>query len=254
MTSQSTPQSSYILCGIPLAASCTHAVVMSCIASHLRSGHGTARVVTVNPEILLRAHRNSHYRNVVASAQIRTVDGIGAVFALWWRYGVRAVRVTGVDLVAAVCAYAQDNDMQVHCAVRADGLSDTTHIINTLRTQFPRLRVSAAAYTIDGNVISPTPAASAADIVLCGFGAPWQEYFAMEYAQSVRHRTSVVIGVGGTFDFMTGRVRRAPHVMRSVGLEWLWRLARQPQRITRMIRATVIFPIIILRVVMQRML
>jgi N-acetylglucosaminyldiphosphoundecaprenol N-acetyl-beta-D-mannosaminyltransferase len=75
---------------------------------------------------------------------------------------------------------------------------------------------------------------------MCNFGAPWQEFFIRSQKNDI---IKIGIGVGGTFDFWTGKVKRAPIFLRKIGLEWMWRLIQQPKRMRRIFRAVIIFPI-----------
>jgi N-acetylglucosaminyldiphosphoundecaprenol N-acetyl-beta-D-mannosaminyltransferase len=86
---------------------------------------------------------------------------------------------------------------------------------------------------------------AAPSIVLVGLGAPKQERWIERHADafpSVR----IMIGVGGAFDMWAGSKRRAPRAFRTFGLEWLWRLALEPRRLPRIVRATVVFPVLAL--------
>ncbi len=86
---------------------------------------------------------------------------------------------------------------------------------------------------------------AAPTIVLVGLGAPKQERWIERHADafpSVR----IMIGVGGAFDMWGGSKRRAPRAFRTLGLEWLWRLALEPRRLPRILRATVVFPVLAL--------
>jgi N-acetylglucosaminyldiphosphoundecaprenol N-acetyl-beta-D-mannosaminyltransferase len=86
---------------------------------------------------------------------------------------------------------------------------------------------------------------AAPTIVLVGLGAPKQERWIERHADafpSVR----IMIGVGGAFDMWAGSKRRAPRAFRALGLEWLWRLALEPRRLPRILRATVVFPVLAL--------
>jgi exopolysaccharide biosynthesis WecB/TagA/CpsF family protein len=78
------------------------------------------------------------------------------------------------------------------------------------------------------------------DVLLVGLGAPYQEEFIWQI-KSKMPNLKLAMGVGGTFDFWTGKQKRAPKFMRSIGMEWLWRLFRQPKRLGRIWKATVVF-------------
>jgi N-acetylglucosaminyldiphosphoundecaprenol N-acetyl-beta-D-mannosaminyltransferase len=91
--------------------------------------------------------------------------------------------------------------------------------------QFRRAVESAALLVPDG-IGSAHP-----DLVLAAFGAGLQELFLARYLEAID--ASVGIGVGGTIDYLSGRVRRAPVLLQRAGLEWAWRLGRQPSRLRR---------------------
>jgi N-acetylglucosaminyldiphosphoundecaprenol N-acetyl-beta-D-mannosaminyltransferase len=78
-------------------------------------------------------------------------------------------------------------------------------------------------------------------VVLVGLGAPKQERWIAQHADDVAS-ARILIGVGGAFDMWAGRFRRAPRLMHRVGLEWAWRLALEPGRFPRIVRATIVFP------------
>lgn len=239
----------FYLCGVPLAPASSPQAAVEAMIRHLCSGaRGVMHVATVNAEMLVRAHRDRRYRAALAAATLHTVDGTGVCLALRRRYGARMQRCTGADLTDMLLAYAERHALRVYCALRCDGFSDSAAVARALRERYPRLRATIQAYDDICAATSrpPSEAIWDADIVLCGFGAPAQEYFVRNIAQNApaAHR-SVGVGVGGTFDFLTRRVRRAPVWMRRVGMEWLWRLLCQPRRWRRIITATIIFPCIV---------
>ena len=104
-----------------------------------------------------------------------------------------------------------------------------------LRVEHPELAVAAHAGSPDPSADEATLSlirAHRAQVVLVAFGAPKQELWIDRLKD--RAGVAVGIGVGGAFDYLTGRVPRAPLWMRRAGLEWLFRLVRQPWRVRRM--------------------
>ena len=87
---------------------------------------------------------------------------------------------------------------------------------------------------------------AAPHLLLVAFGAPAQDLWITKHLTEMPS-VRVAVGVGGTFDFLAGRVKRAPAFMRSLGLEWLWRMIREPRRIGRIWRAVAVFPVLVLR-------
>ncbi|MFZ2969979.1 MAG: WecB/TagA/CpsF family glycosyltransferase [Minisyncoccia bacterium] len=84
------------------------------------------------------------------------------------------------------------------------------------------------------------------DIIFVAFGAPKQEKWIYENIKKIPS-VKLAIGVGGSFDFISGKVKRAPLILRKIGLEWLWRLMLEPRRIGRIFNATVKFGLLILK-------
>jgi N-acetylglucosaminyldiphosphoundecaprenol N-acetyl-beta-D-mannosaminyltransferase len=205
---------------------------------------GTAftRIATVNPEFLVRAHRDVAFTGILQKADIRIADGSGIVLAgLLFGFGVS--RYPGVDLMRYILSKAEQSSASVFLVVKKGGLSSFEQVRKALLVLYPKL-------VLNGDDIDPESETKPAGIydaavVLCNFGAPEQERF-LESLRPDSGSIRLVMGVGGAFDFLTGRQRRAPRWMRFLGLEWLFRLLIQPKRITRIWTALVIFPFLCL--------
>jgi N-acetylglucosaminyldiphosphoundecaprenol N-acetyl-beta-D-mannosaminyltransferase len=83
-------------------------------------------------------------------------------------------------------------------------------------------------------------------VLLVAFGAPKQDMWIDRYRNQLTH-VRVAIGVGGTFDFIAGVHKRAPIIFQNLGIEWLWRVVREPRRIGRIINAVIVFPLSVIR-------
>lgn len=191
------------------------------------------RIVTVNPEILLEAERNPAYRELIQTADVRTADGVGVVIAALLR-GRRIRRITGSDLLNALLSVASEKKLRVFIAMAKTGLSHPEDF--RLGSRFRGNDIVCVDLGVGERASDEK-----ADIVIANFGAPLQEQW---LAQSVADfpKARVFVGVGGAIDYFTEKVRRAPLIVRAVGLEWLWRLLRQPRRIRRIYNAVVKFP------------
>lgn len=221
------------------------------------------RIVTVNPEFLLRASRDKAFQYNLALADLRIVDGFGIVLMGWLR-GIRIYRFPGADLMNELLTLANRKKLSVSLAVRKDGLSSYEEIRRALLRKYPHIKISGSEYNIrirnqesgimrrgfeDEDIQTPDFSEqirqSSIDnfqstIVLCNFGAPEQEYF-LESLRGVIPSARILVGVGGAFDFLTSKQKRAPKWLRALGLEWLWRLCLQPKRFVRIWNATAIF-------------
>jgi N-acetylglucosaminyldiphosphoundecaprenol N-acetyl-beta-D-mannosaminyltransferase len=184
-----------------------------------------AIVVTLNPEILMRARREPDLRTILESAALIVPDGVGVVRALRRRGYPDAVRVGGADLLEAYLPHAQRLGHRVALVGAADSVAERAAAV--LRRTYPNLDVVA-----DGG--DPTAATAlriaslAPHVVAAAYGGGRQERFLRDHLGTMGARLG--IGVGGTLDYLAGTARRAPARMRRAGLEWLWRLALEPRR------------------------
>jgi N-acetylglucosaminyldiphosphoundecaprenol N-acetyl-beta-D-mannosaminyltransferase len=184
-----------------------------------------AVVVTLNPEMVMRARREPAFRSILESAALLVPDGVGLVRALRRRGYRDAERVGGADLLDAYLPHATELGHVVALVGAREGVAERAAIV--LRGRHPGLAVIA-----DGG--DPTAAtavrvgAHAPQMVAAAYGAGRQEGFLREHLGTMRARAGM--GVGGTLDYLAGSARRAPAVVRRAGLEWLWRLAIEPRR------------------------
>ncbi len=103
---------------------------------------------------------------------------------------------------------------------------------------------SKSSFTSASTIVSPGVGLRAVDFLFVAYGAPKQEKWIAKNLDKIPVR--VAMGVGGAFDFIAGKKRRAPLALRQAGLEWLWRLIKEPQRLPRIFNAVVKFPLLVL--------
>lgn len=200
------------------------------------------RIATVNPEFLVLAQNNPAFKQSLQDANLCVADGIGIVWAGWLQ-GKRVTRFPGTDLLHEVLALVERNGHTVYLAIKKEGLSSYEEIRTALLKLYPKLLVTGE--NLDSELLHSTFHIQHTDIVLCNFGAPKQEFL----LESIRRNPGdvrLVMGVGGAFDFLTGKQTRAPRCLRTIGLEWLWRLILQPSRFKRIWNAVVVFPFLII--------
>ena len=211
----------------------SRALTVAWIDAWLASGQ-SAQVVTVNPEIVMRARRDPTYGELLERTRLNVPDGAGIVAAARLRRLSIPERVTGVDLADDLAGLAAVHGYRLLLAGAAPGVADQAAA--ELQRRNPALTPPA---TLVGEPGSDGDAEAQAlidefrpHIVLAAYGAPAQEFW---IDRNLRDVTPVVgIGVGGTLDYLAGRIPRAPEPMRRLGLEWTYRLAREPWRWRRM--------------------
>lgn len=195
------------------------------------------QVVTVNPEFVLLAQEDKEFRAVLNAADLNVADGIGIGYA-FLRYGrLLKARFAGADLLHEICYLAYVHNLRIFLALNRKSLCTFAEIKKLLEERYPTIQIEGGEF--DPELAAPK-AAIDCEILLCAFGAPWQEKF----IRSQKNGTiRLALGVGGSFDFLTGKLPRAPKIMRILGLEWLWRFILEPKyRAKRIWHAIAVFP------------
>lgn len=214
----------------------SRSAILQAIDEWLLQG-GFHRIATVNPEFLLLAHSHPNFREALKKADLRIADGVG-INLPFWLVGEKLVdRFPGADLLHEILKLAEAKGYGVALALYEQGLSSPETIKTALLERYPKLQIEMLSLR--------EPQSSQAAILFCNYGAPLQELY-LETFRTRHTNFRLVMGVGGAFDFLTCAIPRAPKWMRSCGLEWLWRLLKQPSRFHRIWNAVVVFPIKVL--------
>ncbi len=192
-------------------------------------------VVTVNPEFIMAAQKHAEFRRVLNAADLALPDGVGVIWACrLMGYPLRE-RVTGVDTVQAIARLAAENGWRLFLLGAAPGVAEQAAAV--LQRANPGLQIAGTyagspAPAEEDHIIARIRAASP-HFLFVAYGAPQQDLWIARNLS--RLGVPVAMGVGGTFDFLAGRVRRAPTWMQRMGLEWLFRLIQEPRRWRRML-------------------
>lgn len=190
----------------------------------------SAQVVTLGTEMVVYAQSDPAFREVVNACALSLCDTVG-LLAVARRHGATLRdRVTGVELVERLCDAAASHDIPVYFLGGAEGVA--ADAAGILEVRFPGLRVAGArsGYFRDDEspAIADAIARSGAKLLFAGMGSPRQEFWLAQYLSQTG--CGAGIGVGGSFDVLAGRIERAPALVRRFGLEWLYRLVREPSR------------------------
>ena len=188
------------------------------------------QMATVNPEFVMAARRDPAFRAVLEGADLCLPDGVGITLAARYLGRPLRERVAGVDLVEALAARAAQDGWRVFFLGAAPGVADRAASI--LAARYPGLTVAGthagSPRREEEDDIVRRVREAGADVLLVAYGAPAQDLWLAR--NLARTGAKVGVGVGGAFDYIAGVVPRAPRWMRRVGLEWLYRLIRQPWR------------------------
>ena len=218
----------------------TRAKALDRVNGFLNDG-GQHFIVTPNPEIILGADQDEELWYILNQASMAIPDGIGLKFAALLS-GIRIERVTGADLLPELLALAMKEKIKVAVLNWRAGLSRGDEIKDAIKKKYVGLEIEVFDIEKDGKGLDrETINLYAPKLLFVALGSPYQEqtmYHELPKLPSIR----LAMAVGGAFDFLTGKRRRAPRVLQALGLEWFWRLVIQPARWRRIYQAVVVFP------------
>ncbi len=217
------------LLGIPIH-DVTYAEALDLAREFIRSGR-PHQVTTVNPEFVMTAQRDPEFRRVLCEAALSLPDGIGLLLgARLLGFRLRE-HVRGTDYVELLADLAVREGYRLFFLGAAEGVA--AEAAANLQRRHPGLQVAG---TYSGSprpaeeeaIVSLIRAAGPVHILLVAYGAPAQDKWIARNLP--RLGVPLAVGVGGVFDYLSGRVPRAPLWLRQLELEWLYRLLRQPRR------------------------
>ena len=203
-------------------------------------------VVTPNPEIVWLARRRADLAEAVNGADLVIPDGIGVIYAARILGTPLPERVPGIELAQALLQHAAERDHPVYLLGAKPGVAERAS--ENLRRAYPGLRVVGFGdgyFTEDGPVLKSIRDSGARLVLVC-LGFPRQELWMAAHRDEVDD--ALMLGVGGSMDVFAGDVERAPEAWCRAGLEWLYRLLKQPSRIRRQIK----LPLFLLSVIGER--
>jgi len=220
------------------------------------------QIATVNPEFILQAQKDEDFKNILNSCDLNVADGVGIWYAFIRNFSFLKSRIAGVDLLDEIFNVANSKKLNIYLAINKNGLSKYEEIKIALLKKYPDLKISGADMDVAGHWPASLRQADVSasrggslvtgcEILICNFGAPMQEKF----INSAKNDTiKLAMGVGGSLDFLTGKAKRAPKLMRFLGLEWLWRLLKHSStnkkfalnRLKRIFNSVVVFPMKVL--------
>ena len=179
---------------------------------------GKYYIVTPNPEFLVTAQNDAEFKKILNNADLAIPDGVGLKLG-----GVKNT-IPGTDLMEKLVKLASEKSYTVGFLGGRDRVAEKT--AGRLIGRYPGLKISFVQS-------EPVTATNGCDILFVAFGHPKQEYWIAQNLDKIP--VKVAMGVGGAFDYISGKVPRAPFWVRNLRMEWLFRLIVQPWRIKRQI-------------------
>lgn len=228
------PPKTILILGIPV-----HAVTMDETLARIEGYMDAPRVhqiATVNPEFVMTAQSDAAFRHTLLTADLCLPDGIGLLYAARRLGQTLPERVPGSELVYRLAERAAEKGWSLFLLGAGPGVAEEA--AQLLRQRYPSLRIAgtyAGTPAVEENDdIVRRINDSGATLLFVAYGAPKQDKW-VECNRTNLTTVRVAMGVGGSLDFITGRAVRAPQWAQDAGLEWLYRLYKEPWRWRRML-------------------
>lgn len=196
-------------------------------------------IVTVNSEIAIQTIIDNEFKQILMSSSINTADGAGICWAVNFQYGKKLDRITGSDSLEKICNICAVCNESVYLYGAMPGVAEKAA---------ENLKSKISSLIVEGTYSPASPQVNFVDlpeevqssiqrasVVFVALGAPAQEKWIYNNLKHLPN-CKIIIGIGGTFDFIAGEAKRAPVFMRNNGLEWLYRLYDEPSRWRRMLK------------------
>lgn len=201
-------------------------------------------IVTPNPEIIMATQKDEEFKEILNKADLALADGFGLKLASLYLKQPLKQRIPGVDFIWEIAKLAEDKNYIIYLFGAREGIAKRAS--NELQKKFPHLIIKGAESgfrnkeRIPDEEIIEDIKGKKPQILLVALGFPKQEKWIVRNLPLLPS-VKVAMGVGGSFDFIAKKVPRAPKILRSLGLEWFFRLIIQPWRTNRIINATLKF-------------
>jgi N-acetylglucosaminyldiphosphoundecaprenol N-acetyl-beta-D-mannosaminyltransferase len=184
--------------------------------------------VAVNPIKIYRAQSDIKLKQLINSAHMHICDGVGTAIAGRILYGKKLRRITGIDLFLELVARAEKEGLKVFLLGASKDASKGA--CENLLNRHPKLQIVGryCGYFNGSDKVVRMINQSGADMLFVAMGSPRQENWIHEHIDDIN--TPFLMGIGGTLDVVSGRIKRAPKLVRRSGTEFIYRLILEPKR------------------------
>lgn len=188
-------------------------------------------IVNINPEIVTKNYKNKELKNIFNSQKYQIADGIGIIYASKLQKGNIKKRITGIDLMHAICSKSIDYNSSIFLYGSKESIAKLSQ--KELEKQYPKINIvgTCSGYEYTEKVIKEINNSNA-NILFVALGSPKQEQFIIDNMDKLNN-VKLFMPVGGSFDVISKTLKRAPKWVIKSNLEWLYRLLQEPKRFFR---------------------
>ena len=209
------------------------------LANDLKNKHKRF-IITVNPETLMLSENDAELKNILDNKTNSFVpDGIAVVKAAR-KIGVNVTeRITGIDIAEYLLKLANENKYSIYLFGAKEEVINT--LISKIKKEYPNINILGYSngYVKDRDIVMQDVLKKKPDICMVALGIPYQEKIIAKYFSKAKK--GIFIGVGGSFDVLSGTKKRAPKIFIKLNLEWLYRIVTEPSRLKRFWNSNVKF-------------
>ena len=191
-------------------------------------------IIAINPEKIMKARKDDKLKDILNNATYQIPDGIGVIIASKIRGGEIRNRITGIDSMEMLLSLASEKNYKVFMYGAKEETIKAAKAKIIEKYKNINIVGTINGYEKDNNKIIEKIKKSKADILFVALGSPKQEEWI--YANIDKVDVKIFQGVGGSFDVISGNIKRAPKWMQKIGLEWFYRLLKEPKRIFRQLK------------------
>jgi N-acetylglucosaminyldiphosphoundecaprenol N-acetyl-beta-D-mannosaminyltransferase len=204
--------------------------LLELVVQRIESGE-TTHIVTLNPLMVMSFKNDPEFHQAVKSADFVVADGVGIKWAIKKLYGIDVPLIPGIELSERLIRLSSQKGWGIGLLGARPNVWETAE--RKLSGNFLNLIIKGGHHGFFRNdeesLIVENLSSKGLHLLLVGMGFPKQEKFLGKYKENFKG--AVLIGVGGSLDVFAGKVVRAPEIFRKLGIEWLWRMVREPKRL-----------------------
>ncbi|HOK18490.1 MAG TPA: WecB/TagA/CpsF family glycosyltransferase [Caldisericia bacterium] len=201
-----------------------------------------AIITPINPEKIMKSFKDDKLREILLNSNLLLPDGYGIIFASKILKIQLKERITGIDMFEALLDYANENRLSIYFLGTQEEI--LKKVIERIEKEHPGIKIAGYhnGFFKEENEVLEDLKDKKFDILFVAMGSPKQEYFIYDNFDKIDAK--IFMGVGGSFDVFSGKLKRAPYLIRKLGLEWLYRFILEPRK--RFPRVTQLFNFMIL--------
>jgi len=201
-----------------------------------------AIITPINPEKIMKSFKDDKLREILLNSNLLLPDGYGIIFASKILKIQLKERITGIDMFEALLDYANENRLSIYFLGTQEEI--LKKVIERIEKEYPGIKIAGYhnGFFKEENEVLEDLKDKKFDILFVAMGSPKQEYFIYDNFDKIDAK--IFMGVGGSFDVFSGKLKRAPYLIRKLGLEWLYRFILEPRK--RFPRVTQLFNFMIL--------